>query len=181
VEQNVVLTPPDSVTTESFDRKARQYGLLARALAASPLVSDGSIMLVPRLYMLGELPDADRVRLVDVRIAYPNTETLVEVTLDGAALLRLLELQKQLMSFEAATPLRLHDGEPLQAADVDAGATYTIVTSELQAEGGLRWTLFPDGAASVRSLDLTCANVVWSYLLSGVSADRAVVGAGAGR
>ena len=177
MEQSVLL-PAGAVPVPELTAKQRQDSLLARALQASADVTDSSIMFIPQLYLLGELPESERLRLVDVRVAYPNAEKLVEITLDGADLTRLLQLQEQLMFFEAATPVRLANQQPVSVADIDADAIYAIITSELEAEGGLGWTVFPAAAKSIRALDITCAEVVWSYLLSSASSAPAAVGAG---
>jgi hypothetical protein len=102
---------------------------------------------------------------VDVLVAYPNSEHLVEMTVDGQSLKRLIGLQPQLMFFEAARPLRLADGLEVQVGDIEDDAIYTIVTSELVAEGGLHWSAVPEAARTVRSLEATCADLVWGYLL----------------
>jgi 2',3'-cyclic-nucleotide 2'-phosphodiesterase (5'-nucleotidase family) len=156
----------------------RQYRLLQSAVRASGKVAGDAILLVPRLYLLGRLSEAPMLRHADVLVAYPNSENLVEMTVDGLGLKRLIGMQPQLMFFEAARPLRLADGQELSVEDVEGDTVYTIVTSELIAEGGLHWSALPDAALSVRSLEATCADLVWGYLLTRANGP---VGVGAGR
>lgn len=165
------MDPP--ANSHGLTVNAQQYQLLVNALDASGKVSSDAIVMVPPLYLLGQLPGDREVRQADVLVAYPNIESLVELTMDGESLKRLVQLQPTLMFFEAARPLRLADAAPLQADEVDDSAEYKVITSELAAEGGLHWDVLPSAARSVRSLEASCADVVWSYLL----AQAALVGA----
>jgi hypothetical protein len=47
---------------------------------------------------------------------------------------------------------------------LDDAATYTVVSTQLVAEGGLDWNVPATVGPNVRTLGVTCADVVWSYL-----------------
>ncbi len=144
--------------------KDREWALLTAALAASGQAPADGIQMVAYLYTLGQLPTAGRVSRLEILTAYPNAEHLVELSISGAHLKELIELQSRIVYYFAALPVWLDGGREVLASELEDQRTYSIVTTELAAEGGLDWTLLQNASVGVRSLGMTCAELVWRYL-----------------
>jgi 5'-nucleotidase len=153
-------TPPTGASRD------REMSLLTRALAVSPKLDASGVSMVPYLYVIGQLPEADTVSRLDVLTSYPNTERLVEVALPGGVLSELITLQGQLKFYFSALPVWFGTGLEVTPAEIDGDVVYKVVMSELAAEGGLGWTPLQHANAHVRALEVTCADVVWEYLAS---------------
>jgi hypothetical protein len=155
--------------------KDREWALLTAALAASGQVPADGIQMVAYLYILGQLPVAERASHLEILTAYPNAEHLVELSISGAQLKELIELQRRIVYYFAALPVWLNGGREVLASELDDQRTYTIVTMELASEGGLDWTLLQSADVRVRSLGMTCADLVWRYLQSVEATDDMVL------
>jgi hypothetical protein len=101
---------------------------------------------------------------LDVLTAYPNAEQLVEITVPGALLKQLIQLQARLVYYFAAVPVWVQDGRGVALEELDDDRTYLVIVSELVAEGGLDWTVLRGLATDARPLGVTCAELVWDYL-----------------
>jgi len=155
---------PLPVLTASQAPKAREWALLTAALRASQKVAGEGIQMVAYLYLLGQLPAGDSLSHLDVLTTYPNAEQLVELSLTGTDLRRLIELQPQFVFYFAARPAWMQDGHPVVVNELDDERMYQVIVSELVSEGGLGWTMLREMHTSVRPLGVTCAELVWDYL-----------------
>jgi 5'-nucleotidase len=153
-----------SQTMSSGVHKDREWGLLTEALRAADNAATDGIQMVPYLYVLGQLPEADMISHLDVLTAYPNAEQLVEIAVQGAQLKQLIELQARLVFYFAAVPVWVHDGRAVALDELDDDRTYQVIVSELVAEGGLDWTVLRGLETPARPLGVTCAELVWNYL-----------------
>jgi 2',3'-cyclic-nucleotide 2'-phosphodiesterase (5'-nucleotidase family) len=144
--------------------KDRELTLLSAALRASGIGSADSIQMVPYLYLLGQLPEADSASHLDVLTAFPNAEQLIEMDLTGADLQQLIGLQNGLTFSYSALPVWLASGLEVSVNDVHTDSVYHVVLTELAGEGGLNWSVLRDGERPTRPLGVTCADLVWRYL-----------------
>jgi len=145
-----------------FDR-VREWTLLARALRITG--SPAAILMVPSLYVTGQLPVAEHATLAEIMTTYPNIEQLIAIEISGKTLKEIIMLQPKLLYYQKTRPLRISDESELYAEQVEEQGSYTIITTELICEGGLGWGLTPAAQLSAaRSLGITCLQAVHSYL-----------------
>lgn len=142
----------------------RELALLVAAIRHSGTVAADAIVMVPFLYIIGQLPDDTCVSRLDVLTVYPNAEHLHTVELPSARLREVISLQTELKFSYSALPVWLSSGEQVVSQQLDPERTYSVVMSELAAEGGLEWTLLRKDPPPARSLHRTCADLVWDYL-----------------
>lgn len=145
-------------------KREREWMLLARALRESGRVSSSALLMVPLLYVIGQLPGGESTTLAEVMNAYPNSEYLVEVGLRGNLLKELIALQTALLYYQKAQPLWLSDETEVDRDLLDEESIYTIITTELVYEGGLGWGTIRTGILSSKSLNATCLQIVQQYL-----------------
>jgi hypothetical protein len=126
--------------------------------------------MVPNLYLIGQLPAGASVCELDVMTAYPNRERLVVMQIAGTDLQQLVRMQSRFSFALSAHPVWLDGAREVTAHELHADQVYTVVTSELAAEGGLGWSVIRDMQTSVRHLDVTCSRLVWSFLAASASA-----------
>ncbi len=152
--------------TDSALNRDREWALLAKALRESSMVSSSALLMVPLLYVVGQLPGGERATLAEIMTAYPNIEYLVEAEINGKVLRELIDLQAALLYYQQARPLRLSDETEMHLEQLDEKSMYSIITTELVCEGGLGWGLTRSAITSSRSLNITCLQVVRDYLAS---------------
>jgi 5'-nucleotidase len=151
-------------TAPAGRERDRELGLLTAALRTSGKAAEDGIQMVPYLYVLGQLPNTDTISHLDVLTAFPNAERLMELDIPGSDLKQLIALQPQLNFVYSARPVWLQGGHLVALDALDDERIYKVVVSELASEGGLDWTVLRNKDTSVRSLDVTCAELVWDYL-----------------
>lgn len=151
---------------DSALNRDREWALLAKALRESSMVPSSALLMVPLLYVVGQLPGGERVTLAEIMTAYPSIEYLVEAEINGKALRELIDLQAALLYYQQARPLRLSDETEMHLGQLDEKSMYSIITTELVCEGGLGWGLARSAIISSRNLNITCLQVVRDYLAS---------------
>jgi hypothetical protein len=152
--------------TDSALNRDREWALLAKALRESSMVSSSALLMVPLLYVVGQLPGGERATLAEIMTAYPSIEHLVEAEINGKVLRELIDLQVALLYYQQAQPLWLSDETELHLEQLDEKSMYSIITTELVCEGGLGWGLTRSAITSSRNLNITCLQVVRDYLAS---------------
>jgi 5'-nucleotidase len=154
----------ERVRLPALDGGQRELALLVAALRHSGRTAPEAVALVANLYMLNPLPASETVSHLDVLTAYPNAEQLVELELDGAQLKELIAFQAGVRFALRAEAVWLANGGPVSLSELDDATVYTLVLSELSAEGGLGWTVLQNRPADVHPLRTSCAELVWTYL-----------------
>jgi 2',3'-cyclic-nucleotide 2'-phosphodiesterase (5'-nucleotidase family) len=144
----------------------REWALLAKSLGETGIVSSSAILMVPLLYVLGQLAGEDQATLAKIMNTYPNIEYLVEAEITGKALKELIALQSSLLFYQQAQPLWVSSGIEVLSELIEDNNLYNIVTTELVCEGKLGWSLAHTAITSSRSLKRTCLQVVRDYLTS---------------
>lgn len=142
----------------------REWILLARALHTLGILPSATLLMLPKLYVVGQLPTGKQATLAEIMSAYPNVEQLMVAEISGKILKELIALQPGLLYYQQAWPLRLGDETEVRLEQVEEQGIYSIVTSELVCEGGLGWDLTRDKLMSTRSLHRTCLQIIQDYL-----------------
>jgi 2',3'-cyclic-nucleotide 2'-phosphodiesterase (5'-nucleotidase family) len=154
-------------TPLSREDRERERALLARSLREAGSSPSEAVLMVPLLSLVERFPQEERATLTELMTTYPSLEHLVEVKISGKALKELLTLQPSLLYYQQTRPLRLSDETELLPEQVEEQRVYTIITTELICEGGLGWGFsLAVLLAPVRSLNITCLQVVREYLTS---------------
>ncbi|GAC1360436.1 MAG: hypothetical protein NVSMB44_12050 [Ktedonobacteraceae bacterium] len=155
---------PEPVATEW--NRDREWTLLVRSLHALGVLPSSAILMLPRLYVSGQLPIGKQATLAELLSTYTNIEYLMLAEISGKILKELIALQPDLLYYQQARPLRLSDESEVPSEQVEEQSSYSIITSELVCEGGLGWHRIKDGLISTRSLQHTCLQIVQAYLTS---------------
>ncbi len=153
---------PEPVAVEW--NRDREWIVLVRALRTLDTLPPATLLMLPRLYVIGQLPAGERATLAEIMSAYPNVEQLIAAEISGKILRELIALQSALLYYQQTRPLRLSDETEVRLEQVEEQGIYSIVTSELVYEGGLGWSPAKNKFLSIRSLHRTCLQIVQEYL-----------------
>lgn len=141
--------------------------LLVRAINCLSHIQQGSLLLVPLLYMMGKLPaENPEISLAELFQVYGNTEQLVEIEILGRDLKSSLSGQSELLFFMQALPLWVDQQARVKEELLEDERVYHVITTECVSEGGLGWTAFSEVAQGNRALGVNCFQTVQQYLSS---------------